>query len=86
MPFIGVKHLLRFHSSVCRADEPSPGRAGRAGCHGLQVRADGGKEAVLLPGGPTVLCDQTAHQLSLQGDRVTYVMKRQTPHIHICAF
>lgn len=63
-----VKHIPRFHSSVCRADEPSPRGAGRTGCHGLQVRADRGKAAILLPGGPTVLCDQAAHQLSLQGD------------------
>lgn len=63
-----VKHIPRFRSSVCRADEPSPRGAGRAGCHGLQVRADRGKAAILLSGGPTVLCDQAAHQLSLQGD------------------
>lgn len=72
------KQTPRFHSSVCRADEPSPRGAGRAGCHGLQVRADRGKAAILLPGGPTVLCDQAAHQLSLQGDRDH---TRQTLHV-----
>lgn len=74
--------IPRFHSPVCRADESSPRRAGRAGCHGLQVGADRGKEAILLPGGPTVLCDQTAHQLSLQG-RVSYM---ETRHLYFLNF
>lgn len=82
VPFSGLTHIPHFHSPVCRADESSPGRAGRAGCHGLQVRADRGKEAILLPGGPTVLRDQTAHQLSLQG-RVPYVVTR---HLYILNF
>lgn len=82
VPFSGLTHIPHFHSPVCRADESSPGRAGRAGCHGLQVRADRRKEAILLPGGPTVLRDQTAHQLSLQG-RLPYVVTR---HLYILNF
>jgi len=58
--------------SVCGVDEPSPRRAGHTGCLGLQVCAHRGKETVLLPGGQTVLCHQTAHQLPLQGDGFTF--------------
>lgn len=82
VPFSGLTHIPHFRPPVCGADESSPGRAGRAGCHGLQVRADRGKEAILLPGGPAVLRDQTAHQLSLQG-RVPHVV---TPRLYILNF
>lgn len=59
-------------SPVRGVDESSPRRAGRTGRHGLQVRAHRGEEAILLPGGQTVLCYQTAHQLPLQGDLFTF--------------
>lgn len=68
-----VLHFLPF-LAVCGADESTSGRAGHAGRCGLQVSAHRGEETLLLPGGQTVLCHQTAHQLPLQGDRVTYSM------------
>lgn len=58
--------------SVRGVDESSPRRAGHAGRRRLQVSAHRGEEAILLPGGQTVLCHQTAHQLPLQGDLFTF--------------
>lgn len=82
--------MLRFAvrslwlSSVCGVDESSPRRAGRTGCHRLQVCAHRGKETILLPGGQTVLCYQTAHQLPLQGDLFTFFY--HYTHLHLNLF
>ena len=65
-------------SSVCGVDESSPRRAGRIGCHRLQVRSHRGKETILLLGGPAVVCYQAAHQLPLQGDLFMFIMVKFT--------
>lgn len=70
--------------SVCGVDESPPRWAGRTGCHGLQVCTHWGKETVLLPGGPTVLCYQTAHKLPLQGDLFTFTYSRSVTFQRSC--
>lgn len=82
-----VKSVSSVISSVCGVDESSPRRAGRTGCHGLQVRSHRGKETILLLGGPAVVCYQAAHQLPLQGDLFMFILVAfQRSHVEIWRF
>ena len=67
-----IKTLIQNVSlQVCGADEPTPVGAGHSGRRGLQVCPHRGEKEILLPGGPTEFCHQTAHQLPLQGDALS---------------
>lgn len=74
-PCMATNDMRPIVFSVCGADESAPSGAGHAGRYGLQVGADRGEEAILLPGGPAVLRDQAAHQLPLQGDAVEFPLQ-----------